>query len=133
MQIKPTNQQIIKTKAFTAQMIEPGIYYAYFEPRLVLEVEDFEDSMKAYATLSQGKAVKAILEFGEYTTATNEARKYAEDNEPISIASAFIINGLAQRLLIRFYERFRRRRNKQPMRIFNNYENALKWVKTFED
>lgn len=43
-------------------------------------------------------------------------------------AEAFVVESLANRLIAGFYIQFNRPKN--PTRIFNNFENALNWLRT---
>jgi len=46
----------------------------------------------------------------------------------IRIAEAFLINSLANRLIVNFYIKFNRPPN--PTKVFNNLESALEWLRS---
>lgn len=72
---------------------------------------------------------KRIVYAGWHTTITPEAREYIQCNKPKVKAEAFILSGLAQKILFDFYHRIRK--NDNPIKSFSNLEGALRWIKRF--
>ena len=102
-----TTPQVITHEKFTARILANGIFYVRYKDGSVLEVEDLQASYNTYLELSEGKKLKIISELGEFTTATPEARKFGETLKLEAIAETMIFTGLAQRLLVRFFQLFR--------------------------
>ncbi|HXU28172.1 MAG TPA: hypothetical protein VN698_13155, partial [Bacteroidia bacterium] len=66
-----------------------------------------------------------------YVTITDEARKHATQPHMYAnvIAQAVVINSLATRLLANFLIRFTQNNKNVDMRLFNDYDTALNWLK----
>lgn len=93
---------------------------------MLIEVSDFEETRKVYEDLSQGKPLKFIVVFPPFSSATADARKWAEENQVTCKAEAIIFHSLAQRILIRFYLIFRKQNH--PVKIFTEQSEALNWL-----
>ena len=129
MKKEEINENVIKNKNSTAQMIEGDIFNIHYKGGINYEIQDFKEGIEAFHTLTKGKPVRVLIEFGKYASGTPEARKFVEENNVTSIAEAVVINSLAQRILVRFYQTFRKQN--QPMKIFDSREKALEWLDTF--
>jgi hypothetical protein len=117
------------TKNATIELINGEIFYVLYKPELLIEVSDFEETRSVYQKMSENGILKFLVEFPKYASATNEARKWAEDHQVDAVAEAIVFNGLAQRILIRFYMNFRKQNH--PVRIFDSKENAIDWLSKF--
>lgn len=128
MSRKP-GQDIIQISNATIEIIDIDICHVKFAAGIVLELEDFIETRETFEELSRDKQLKGLYEFANYTTATYEARMYAQESVIESIAGAIVFNSLAQRILVRSYYLF----NKQshPVRIFTNREKAIEWLNSF--
>lgn len=122
-------ENTIVNKNSTVKLVEKGIVHIKWKSDIELEEKDVDDVSAAFNELSKGEIVCVISHFGEYVNITPTARDYAANQSPKCIALAYVLNGLAQRLVIKFYIRIRKRKN--PTKVFNSYEDALKWVKSF--
>ncbi|MCB9224146.1 MAG: hypothetical protein H6582_08230 [Crocinitomicaceae bacterium] len=127
--IASISDKVIKNRHSTVQLIAEDIVFVFYHENAVLEPEDFDESLAAYNEISQGRKIKALSEFGKYSSATAEARKHAETLKINCIAEAAVFHSLAQRLLLKFYILFR----KQPhtLKIFQSKEEALMWLENF--
>lgn len=86
---------------------------------------------KAIGELSEHKKVLLLVIGSQYSTVDAEARKYMSRPEaaPYSIAEAYVIKSLAQRLLINFFIRVSGA--PVPTNFFTDTGEALKWLKSF--
>lgn len=119
--------QEIKTTNATIQLVDGNIFYVLYQPDMLIEVSDFEETRKVYEDLSQGNPLKFIVEFPPFSSATTEARKWAEEHQVDAVAEAIIFYGLAQRLLIKFYLLFRKQAH--PVKLYTNRDDAFAWLK----
>jgi hypothetical protein len=105
---------------------EDDIFIAKFNGNHKLEKTDIIEIIELYNTMSKSKPMLSLTIAGEFTSVTTEARVYAEKNASISIAEAFVVNSIAQRLLIIIYIKLQRK--KHPTKVFTNTESAKKWL-----
>jgi len=120
----------IKSANATIRMLNEDIFYVLYDEHVVIEVSDFEETSAIYQALSHDKKLKFLVEFPLHTTATPEARKWAEENQVDTSAEAIVFYGLPQRMIIRFYLIFRKQTH--PVKTFGNRDKALIWLKYFK-
>lgn len=107
--------------------LDDGIFHIYYHDNSLLTEIDFRESLEAYDEIRKGKKFKTLVELGIYTSITPEAREYAQSKMKIEAkAEAIVINGLAQRLLVRVYQVFRKQEH--PSKVFNSKEKAFEWL-----
>jgi len=116
----------IVNKKSCISLIEPDIIYVHYSDNSVLDTSDLKESFHAYLEISQGQPLKVLSVFGSYTTVTADARKYAENINIQAMAEAIVFMSLAQRLLLRFFQKFRKPTH--PIKFFKNTEEAIKWL-----
>lgn len=129
MQEPLVSTNTIRTENAVIRLIDDNIFYVLYDPEIVIEVSDFEETRSVYEKLSENQLLKFIVEFPPYTSATADARKWATEHQVDALAEAIVFHGLAQRLLIRFYLRFRKQ--KHQVKIFNCNEEALNWLRSY--
>lgn len=120
------SQQVYHTANANIQIILGDIFYLCYKPDVLLELSDFKESYAAYWQLSAHRKLKVLIEFPEYTSASDEARKYATDVVVETVATAFVFKSLAQRILIRAYYLFHK--SEHPIKLFTRKELALDWL-----
>ncbi|MBD3636798.1 MAG: hypothetical protein HUJ25_05595 [Crocinitomicaceae bacterium] len=120
----------IQNKNSTVKIDENGVFVIEWKPNVTLEKEDFEVVVNNYDDLSQGALWKVLHIFPKNTTASSEARHFAANREKPAGAEAFVIHGMIQRNLFRFYRKFRTVR--YPMREFSKTPDAMKWLGEIE-
>lgn len=67
-----------------------------------------------------------IIIAGQHSNISPDARNTLQEVELPVKKEAYVIRGLAQKLIVNFYIKFRP--NKHPFRAFNDEEAALKWL-----
>ena len=110
---------------------EDGIIHMKFKSDYLVEIKDLKDIVEAVGELGNGKKFLNLIEGGLYTNISVEARKYSicDENNIYTIADAFLVKSLAQRLMANFYIRFDK--PKLPTRFFDSKEEAEEWLKEF--
>jgi hypothetical protein len=128
--------EINKKQEFNASILSlrsDGILNIYLRPNKVLKQTDGEEIVKGLSDMGNGKKFLLLFTAGEDTSVSTEARYYASTPEAnkYTIASAFVVKSIAQKLLGNAYVTF----NKPvtPTRIFTDEGEAVKWLETFRD
>jgi hypothetical protein len=124
-------KKIIKANT-TLSWIEPGIAHIEWRQDIDIEIADIDDLEDSFAELTQGESdsyrmVKVVSEIGSYVNITPEARSYAAKRSPKLLGLAYVINGLGQRLVLKFYIRLRK--NQNPTRVFVSRKEAVDWLR----
>lgn len=94
-------------------------------------VEDIKENNIAIGELTGGQRFLVLVIADEFSDMEKEARHYTSTAESMkySIAEAYVIKSLAQRLLANFASSFLG--FSVPVKFFNETEAAVEWLKTF--
>jgi hypothetical protein len=110
-----------------------GILNIYLRPHMVIKQSDGEEIVKGLADIGNGKKFLLLFTAGADTSVSTDARYYASTPEAnkYTIASAFVVKSIAQKLLGNAYVTF----NKPvtPTRIFTDEAEAIKWLEGFRN
>lgn len=95
----------------------------------VYTTEDIKSIQSAIAQLKQKNKALILLHADNYTTIDQDARKYLSTPEAgiHSLAEAYVIRTLAQRLLLNFLIKVSG--TPVPVRFFTHTAEALQWLK----
>lgn len=108
-----------------------GIVQIDFGDSIELDLKEAVEIVETIAKLSEGKKVPVLNIAGKSTSATSAAREYSASPAGLryTIADAYVVTNLAQKILGNFYISF----NKPPVstRIFDDVDKAVQWLKTF--
>lgn len=116
------------TQAFQLRELDRAVLRFDYRDNYTVELEDVKEAFRLYELHSPHHAHKVLIVFGKYTTMEVDARKYTEQKDMPTPAQAVVIQGLAQRMIARFYVLLRK--NTHPLKFFNNPEDALTWLRT---
>lgn len=122
------DKTVIHNNKSTLTIIEDNILHIYYEANSELEIADVIEVEKAYEQLPEPKPLKVVSEIGPFVTMSADARAYAAERSPDLVAIAYVIKSLSQRMLLKFYVRMWKR--KKPSKVFEDYQEALKWLKS---
>ncbi|NOQ74828.1 MAG: hypothetical protein GQ574_22630 [Crocinitomix sp.] len=120
--------KIVETKAFTLYRLENNILFFDYLNNIVINLDDIKEAFDLFIEHSEGMSFKVLLAFGQFSSISAEARKYAENKSMPTPAQAFIIRNLAQRMLAKFYHVFRK--DDHPLKFFGKVEEALLWLES---
>ena len=113
---------------FTLTIRPDGIMQITMKPDFKLTLADAEAMVKLFKEMGNGKKFLLLFIAGNDTSVATDARYYASGAEAnkYTIASAFVVKSIAQKLLGNAYVTF----NKPvtPTRIFTDEESAVKWL-----
>lgn len=123
--------RIINNAATTISMRSDGIIQIEILPDTNLKLTDSQEIVKAFAEIGGGKKYPLLFIAGDFALASAEARAYAsgEEANQYTLASVFVVNNVAQKLMGNAYITF----NKPitPTKIMTSRDEAVKWLKTF--
>ncbi len=119
----------IETESVICHLAAKDIFYARYKPDSLIGTKEIEIVFNEYKKQISNGPLKVIVEFGRAANITQEAREYLEKHKEMAICEAVIIDGLAQRLVISFYFKFKS--HNHPSKVFRNVKNAIKWVNSF--
>jgi len=116
---------------FATIIYDDGIAHIQFKEGAELEPEHIDKMNKVIMKLSGGKTICTLSDSRVRMTATKEAREYGADNPytKYRLATAVVVNSTALKLMANFYIRFNK--PKIPTRLFEDVNEAKKWLKTF--
>lgn len=122
----------IITNTVRLRLLSNGIiHYTYLPNSEVDEVEHQINHNAIVELIGKGKKYPVLVDSDEFINVTPEARKLIRELEPMIpiSARALVIKSLSHRILANFYIKFHK--PIVPTQIFNNYEDALKWLLNF--
>ncbi len=114
--------------ALTIELIADKILHIKLDSDALVTLEDMHGYMECIREEFGGEAFANLVEFGSLTNVTKEAREYAaqpESNE-LTIADAFILKSLSQRILGNFY--LKMDKPVKPTKLFGDIESAREWL-----
>ncbi len=123
--------EVIETKTGTFSMLEKDILFIVMKENAVVDIPESDENYEAPMQLTKGNRYGVLIDANNYVNLTNEAREHSSNPkfQTHVIAQAVIISSLASRLLANFLIQFHKKNKNAEMRLFNEYDAALKWVK----
>jgi hypothetical protein len=120
-EVQITNATIIR--------LSDSIIHLQWKRGVELEISDIDEMIKAFEEMSKGQLTKVISEFSPFVTISSKAREYAAANSPDLIALAYVIHGLSQRIIIRFFIRIKKK--KHPTKVCLSFDEAVNWIENY--
>jgi hypothetical protein len=110
-----------------------GIIHIQFEIGFVGDIEDAKNQVRIFDQLRGGQKALILAICEEDNSFTRESREYVAGEEVSAIvgADAFVVKGLASRILGNGYLRINK--PKRPTRLFNSSSSAVQWLRQFQD
>ncbi|OFY83340.1 MAG: hypothetical protein A3F72_20295 [Bacteroidetes bacterium RIFCSPLOWO2_12_FULL_35_15] len=121
----------INLDASVVSLRSDGIIQIFMKPNLTMNKNDGKQIVDALANIGGGAKFPILFIAGSFTLANTEARQYAasEEANQYTLASAFVVNNIAQKLMGQAYVSFNHPIT--PTRILTSEEDAVTWLKTF--
>jgi len=121
------NQEIAYDKWTIQVNAQSKLIYLSIHDNMNIEVEDIHEMVNAQQTLCNNTAeYSRLLLAGLHANISSDARSLLQKVELPVKKEAYVISGLAQKLIVNFYIKFRP--NKHPFRAFNKEKDALEWL-----
>lgn len=122
--------QSVKIEKAFITLLDENIFYVQYNQDVFLELSDFEEVRKIFDEWSTFGMLKVLVDFPEFTSASKEARDFAEKYPIDARAEAIVFKSLAQRMLVNFYLRVHRQQH--PVKVFRSLEKARMWLNSLE-
>jgi hypothetical protein len=112
--------------------IDESIVKIVFEDDVQIDTKDIQDALDHFDSVTNKQPLKKLLITGRKTSIKNEARQFGHEqmkkrkNE--TIAEAFVVHNLPQRMVVNFYNTFIKKA--YPIKFFNDEESALIWLRS---
>lgn len=110
---------------------EDGILELHAKDDHLYSVSDVKENVQAFGDLTAKQKVPVLIIGGSFTSLDKETRGFMASEESLkySIAEAFYLTSLPQKILINFYIKFDR--PLVPTKVFTSKEKANEWLKGF--
>ncbi|MFN3916174.1 MAG: hypothetical protein ACK4K0_00415 [Flavobacteriales bacterium] len=121
----------IKHKLADFHLDQNGILVIHIQKNAFVQTQHIKEMLKIHGELTNGKRCPCVMVLGDYANVSINGRKFlaTEDAVQFSLCEAFVVKSLAQKILGNFYLKFDK--PNVPSRLFNNFEDAYAWAKTF--
>jgi len=126
--IQSTQPTEIKNTNSTLRWVEDGIVHIEWKPKTDIEITDIDELEISFNVLTQGQFVCVVSDLRDFVNISIEARNYAAEKSPKLKGIAYVISGLSQRIMLRFYIKLRKRKN--PAKVFQSFDEAVEWLRT---
>lgn len=112
-------------------MRNDGILELHTNDNHEYEINDVKENVEATGKLTGSKKVPVLVVGGAFTSVSKEARAFMASEESLkySMCEAFLLNSLAQKLLINFYISIHK--PLVPTVVFTDKTKAIEWLKGF--
>jgi hypothetical protein len=119
----------IKTATVNMTLLKNGIiHYSYIVKTEITVENHWENHHTLLKIVRDNKRHPLLIDSMNFFNISNEVKILVRTLEPkIPItARAFVTDSLAERLLVRFFQRTQK--TMYPLRIFSGYDEAVKWL-----
>lgn len=111
----------------------PPVIFLNFKEGAELDVKEIKEMIEAAETLSDRKPYLLFSDIRNHVEITPEGKKLAADKKasPCVLANAILTNNLALKLSANFFIKINRPHF--PLKVFNDYQSALRWLMKYEE
>jgi len=123
--------EIFETKTAIYRIIADNILLATMKENAALDLVAVKENHEITMRITNGERYVSLVDARKHLTITDEAKKYAAQPyiyETV-IAQAVVITSLAAKLITNFILNFTRQNKDVEMKFFNDYDEALTWLK----
>jgi hypothetical protein len=119
------------TKTATFSMLEKDILLVVMKEDAVVAFNEAKENYEMAVRLTSGGKYVVLVDGRAHATITDEGREFSTRPETYKnvIAQAIVIESLANRLLANFLIQLHKRNKNAEMKLFNDYDAALTWLK----
>jgi len=121
----------IEGKTATFSMLEQDILFVVMKEDAVVDIPEAKENQEIATHLTNGNRYASLVDARAFATITSEAKEYSARPEAYVnvVAQAIIVSSLANRLIATFLIRFHKKNKNVEMKLFNDYDVALDWLK----
>ena len=115
---------------FECELIDKHIIFIFIKDFMELEKDDIIKMQEWLTKKTKEKKIFNLIQFGNGSSASREAREYAASPEgnKNTLGSAIIVKNLAQQLIIDYYLKFNH--PIRPTKSFYKKDKAIDWIKS---
>lgn len=108
-----------------------GIMYAYISEDVDNQVEIQKLASETIGEMTNKEKIPLLVEYAHFVLPNKEAQDYwaQKESSPYTSAEAYIVNGLALRLILNFFLKVKK--PPRPTKIFDKRGDAVTWLKTY--
>ena len=123
----------IQTSVAVLTLIEKNIILFQVNPHSDFGLKEMLEVREGNSILNQGNPYCVLMEAGEFSSFSKEAREASASDEHIKnrLALAIIQSNFAMKFLMKFYMRINK--PKGLTRTFNSKSEALEWLRLIRD
>lgn len=125
-------EKVSTPHGFLVSLRKDGIIEIELKKGTEVSVQHVKEIVSAVEKAGKKKSYPILIKPNEFTFPNAEARKYmaCEECNPYSLAEAYLIKSISQKMIGNFYLRF----NKpfRPTKLFTSEEDAVKWLNGFK-
>ena len=105
------------------------IYYRYFKDKYI-EAADVLECFEIHDSFNLKGAVKRLIHLEKDSTISSAARDEVQNNLRPTLAEAFMLPTLPQKIIFNAYNKLRK--NEHPVKAFDTFEQAVEWLDSFD-
>jgi hypothetical protein len=125
--------EIIQTRISKVYLRDDGVLQIDIAPDKSFDKYDYQELVDAARKIGMGRKFRNLIIVGEHTIPDAETRDIScsEIGSRFKIADAFVIHSMVQAMIGNVYMRLHQ--PFVPTRFFRSQEDALEWLKQFEE
>lgn len=118
----------ICTSTIRLRLLKNSIIHYTYTVNETINIEHHSENHIALKKIATLKQHPLLIDAFDFVNFTNEARKHIRSLEPVApiLARAIVTESLANKLSINFYTTVFK--PIYPLKVFANYESAVKWL-----
>jgi hypothetical protein len=124
--------ETVHTSTMSASLRSDGLMQLDVNPGVQATLSQIKEAIEAIGKAGGGKSYPLLVLAGKDASVDTESMEFMskENADPYSIAEAYLVSSISQKLLGNFYLSF----NKpfKPTRIFTSLPEAVKWLHMFK-
>lgn len=130
---QPKIGEIIDFPEVWIKILDHSIMQIHTKVKDEFEIEHSRKICAERIKISNGKKFSLLHTSEKFVIPSKEVREFVatEERSELVLADAFVINTLPQRMTAKFFIQFNN--PVRPTKIFDNVEEAIEWLKQFEE
>lgn len=116
-------------RACIVMLRSDNLMHFQFKSKTIIEVDDVKELVETVKEIGNGKQYANLITADEFVTLGHGVREFSatEFANAQTIADAFVVKTLPEKLLANFYIRINK--PPKPTRMFNDENKAIEWLK----
>jgi len=121
---------MLQTKTAELSWLPDGILLVKFNKRNeMIDLDEAKEQFAAAMKLTGGKKAKVLVDATEsMQQMTHEAKEFLANND-LKLTEAIVVKAIHQRLIASFFIKMVEKKKLHPVKVFNDMQKALDWLK----